>query len=94
MTFENRFACLVISSCSSRGKEAKMSYFVPMRTGIAVWISVIPYLRTHLVEPSSLSVPFLDAVQSRFTCQVEHEKDGNRVVGNEREHGYELPLSA
>jgi hypothetical protein len=37
MTLENRFACFVISSCSSRGNDAKVSYFVPMRTGIAVW---------------------------------------------------------
>jgi hypothetical protein len=30
-------ACFVISSCSSRGKVAKVSNFVPIRKGIAVW---------------------------------------------------------
>lgn len=29
--------CFVISSCSSRGKVAKVSNFVPIRNGIAVW---------------------------------------------------------
>lgn len=37
MALANRLACFVISSCSSRGYDAKMSYFVPIRTGMAVW---------------------------------------------------------
>ncbi len=36
IALENRFACLVISSCSSRGNAANLSYLVPIRTGIAV----------------------------------------------------------
>jgi len=32
-----RLACFVISSCSSRGNVAKVSNFVPMRNGIAVY---------------------------------------------------------
>ena len=33
----NRFACFVISSCSSRGNVEKLSYLVPTRNGIAVY---------------------------------------------------------
>lgn len=68
MAFANRLACFVISSCSSRGYEAKMSYFVPIRTGIAVcWVSLqyfsmslLSTVRfTDLIESSSLPVPLL-----------------------------------
>lgn len=36
MALEKRLACLVTSSCSSRGRLANRSYFVPMSTGMAV----------------------------------------------------------
>jgi hypothetical protein len=37
MALENLLACLVTSSRSVAGREANISYFVPIRTGIAVY---------------------------------------------------------
>ena len=96
MAFEKRLACFVISSCSSRGRAAKASYLVPIRTGIAVCDEprISPdAIHSHLVEASGLAIPFFDAVECCFPCKVEHEQYGNGVVGHERQHGYKLSLS-
>jgi hypothetical protein len=37
-TKKRMLTCFVISSCSSGGKVAKMSYFVPIKNGIAVCV--------------------------------------------------------
>lgn len=53
MALANRLACFVISSCSSRGYEAKMSYLVPIRTGIAVCFRSM-FVRMRVAPWSSL----------------------------------------
>lgn len=47
-----------------------------------------------LVETPALTVPLLDAVESTLARQVEHEKDGYRVVADEGQHVDELALAA
>lgn len=47
-----------------------------------------------LVEAASLPVPLLDAVEGGFPRQIEHEKDGDGVVADERQHVDELALAA
>ena len=42
MAFANRLACVVISSCSCFGNDANVSYFVPTKNGMAVYIINIP----------------------------------------------------
>ena len=49
---------------------------------------------SSLIEATSLSVPFLDAVKRTLACEVEHEKDSNSVIAYEREHVDEFALSA
>ena len=49
---------------------------------------------SRLVEATTLAVPLLDAVQSTFPRQVEHEQDGDSIVADERQHIHELALSA
>lgn len=72
-----------------------MSYFVPMRTGIAVFSGSVSLSRdTHLVEPPSLPVPFFHAIQRGSPCEIEHEKDCDGIVGDKRQHGDELALSS
>lgn len=87
MALEKRLACFVISSCSSLGSAAKASYLVPMRTGIAVCLSVDVVQAeignvNHLVETSRLTIPFLDAVQGRLARQIKHEEDGDGIVAH------------
>lgn len=96
IALEKRFACLVISSCSSRGSVAYVSYFVPMSTGIAVChISefALRSTQTHFVEASSLTIPLFNAVECCFACEIKHEQDGNRIITDERQHRDEFPLA-
>lgn len=61
MALANRLACFVISSCSSRGYEANMSYFVPIRTGIAVCESAMTEDATgSLHHPSTTTLTLLN----------------------------------
>ena len=88
----------MISSCSSRGVRTNSSYFVPIKTGIAVLAGCElraqqPKSCTHLVESSSLPVPLLDAVECMFLGEVKHEKNGDGIVRDEWEHGDELSLA-
>lgn len=46
----------------------------------------------RLVESSSLSVPFFDAIERALPRQVEHEQDRNGIVAHQRQHIDELPL--
>lgn len=51
-------------------------------------------LETDLVESPGLPVPLFDTVQRRLASQVKHEQDGHRVIGYERQHRDEFPLTA
>lgn len=48
----------------------------------------------RLVESATLSVPLLDTVECRFSCQVEHEQDRYCIVADQWQHVYELSLAA
>lgn len=39
-----------------------------------------------LVEASTLSVPLFDAIEGRFSSQVEHEEDGDGIIAHEGQH--------
>ena len=47
-----------------------------------------------LVETTTLSVPFFDAVKCRLASQVEHEKNGDGVIAHKGKHVHELALPA
>lgn len=47
-----------------------------------------------LVEASALSVPFFDAVECGFACEIEHEEDGDGVVAHEWQHVDEFSLAS
>lgn len=46
------------------------------------------------VEAATLAIPFLDGVEGGFAGEVKHEKDGDGVVADEREHVDEFALAA
>ena len=76
-----------------------MSNFVPIRNGIAVYISssagagMGEEKHACLVETTCLPIPLLDRVQRRLPCEVEHEENGNGIVAYEWKHIYELSLT-
>lgn len=37
-----------------------------------------------LIEPSTLSVPFLDAVEGTLPGQIKHEQNCNGIIADER----------
>lgn len=47
-----------------------------------------------LVEAASLTVPFLDTVESRLACEIEHKEDGHSVIADEGQHVDEFSLAA
>lgn len=47
-----------------------------------------------LVEPPSLAIPLLDAVERAFPGQVKHEQNRHGIIADEREHVDELSLAA
>jgi len=61
IALENRLACFVISSCSSRESSMKASNFVPINSGIAVYYE-LRRMSLHLIETSGLTVPLLDTI--------------------------------
>lgn len=46
------------------------------------------------VEPPSLAVPLLDAIECAFPRQIEHEQDSYRIVANKWQHVDEFSLAA
>lgn len=51
-------------------------------------------IMTDLVKTPGLPVPLFDTVQRRLACQIEHEQDGDCIVGYEGEHRDEFSLTA
>lgn len=47
----------------------------------------------RFIEPSALTIPFLDTVQGALTSKVEHKEDSDGVIANQGEHVDEFALT-
>lgn len=75
--------CQHCCHCTKRGKVYLIAYLLLIFSGEIdkmVIFRANQERNCRLVEAPSLPVPFFDTVQGGFTCEVEHEEDGNGVV--------------